>query len=89
MDSTMMVTMPVHEFVSLLRTTVSEEVGKQISELKRQFSEKLISRIEVLNVLGISAPTLWRMEKRGELMPVRVKGKVMYRESDITQLLNQ
>lgn len=46
--------------------------------------EKLYSQREVLEILGISQPTLWRMGQAGQApKKIKVGRTVKYRESDL------
>lgn len=47
---------------------------------------RLISRGEALKRLGIAAPTLRKLEKRGILRPVRIGRSVKFRQEDIDKL---
>lgn len=53
-------------------------------------NNRIIRASELAEMLGISKPTLWRMEKRGELPPkIRISKRVVgWRESDISSWLN-
>lgn len=75
------------EFEKALEDIVDKVLDRRFEPLKKKYEEKLVTRDEVLKVLKISAPTLWRMEQRGDLIPVRIGRKVMYKESEITRMI--
>lgn len=85
----MMISMPLKDFTELVKKVVSEEVSEQFKDVKKQFQERLIHRSEVAETLGVTPQTLWNLEKRGTLIPVRIGSKIMYRESDVTQYINR
>ena len=50
---------------------------------------KLLTRKEVAEIFGVNQSTLWRWQKRGILIPIKIGGKVRYRRSDIeNELIN-
>ncbi len=78
-----------------LRKTVQEAVGDAFRELVPQSTEEsektpenaLLSVAETATLLHVSRVTLREMEKRGELKPVRIGRRVLYRRSDIDAAL--
>ncbi|MBN1420978.1 MAG: helix-turn-helix domain-containing protein [Planctomycetes bacterium] len=49
--------------------------------------DKLLKEPEVLALLGISSPTLWRLRKRGQLRAVQIGSAIRYRRQDVEQLV--
>ena len=49
--------------------------------------ERLLKKEELQKHLPASATTLWRMERRGDLIPIRIGGVRYWRGSDIADLL--
>ncbi len=45
--------------------------------------EELLTRREVLQMLGVDASTLWRWAKTGYLVPVGYGGRKRYRAADV------
>ncbi len=43
----------------------------------------LLTAKEVGKMLRVSASTLWKLEKHGKLMPVRIGRRVFYHQSDV------
>ena len=78
-----------------LRQTVREAVGDALRDITPQSKGKdpkqpedaLLSVVETADLLHVSRVTLREMEKRGELEPVRICRRVLYRRSDIDAAL--
>lgn len=66
-------------------------VETAISSLERAVSAKdsavLLTREQVMQKLNVVPSTLWRWQKRGYLVPVRVGGENRYRSTDIDKIL--
>jgi len=52
---------------------------------RRTFTDRLLRRSEVIEIVGLSRPTLWRLEKLGKFpRPLQVgPNSVRWRESEI------
>lgn len=61
------------------------EKDSQIQAVNEE--DHYLSPNETVSILSISKPTLWRWEKQGFLMPIKVAGKKYYRKSDVDALL--
>ena len=78
-----------------LRQTVREAVGDALRDFtpqskgkdSKQPEDPLLSVMETADLLHVSRVTLREMEKRGELKPVRIGRRVLYRRSDIDAAL--
>lgn len=81
--------MPLPEYKTMMKGLMKEIFSEELSEVKKQYKEKMVTREEAMKALRVSGPTLWRMEQRGDINPVRVGRKVMFRESEITQIMNE
>lgn len=46
-----------------------------------------LTRVEAARLLNITKETLWRWAKSGYLKPVKIGAKVLYRASDIDEIL--
>lgn len=88
MTGQVMVSMSCSEFEQMLEKIVDKVLEQRFEPLKKKYEEKLITREEVIKLLRISPPTLWRMQNRGDLNPVKVGRRIMFRESEVTQLIN-
>jgi predicted DNA-binding transcriptional regulator AlpA len=51
--------------------------------------EGLLSEAEARAALSVSRGTLWRLEKRGQLLPVRIGKSVRWRMSDLRAFLER
>lgn len=45
----------------------------------------LINEAEAARLLGISERTMWSLAKRGEIVPVRIGNRKLYRRADVHQ----
>jgi predicted DNA-binding transcriptional regulator AlpA len=50
-------------------------------------ASRLIKINRVKEQIEVSSTTLWRMEKRGDLVPVRINGTRFWRQEDLDQLV--
>ena len=66
-------------------------VEKALADLERAVVEKretvYYTRDQVLAKLNVVPSTLWRWQKRGYLVPVKVGGENRYRSTDIERIL--
>lgn len=65
-----------------VRTSLEEEI-------RTELDDKYLSREEVAKMLNVTLPTLWRWEKVGYLKPSHMGGKVLYRLSEVRNIMNQ
>lgn len=86
-EHVLMVSMPITELKQMITDAVDKALDTKFEPLRKQFEDRLITTNEAAEKLGVTRMTLHNLEKRGELIPVRVGGKVQYRESDITVYL--
>lgn len=87
-EHVLMVSMPVTELKQMINDAVNSALDLKFEPLRRQFEDRLIDVKETGKKLGVTRQTLVNLEKRGELVPIRVGSSVRYRESDITRYLN-
>lgn len=85
----MLAGIPEFEYWSKVKDILKEVISDELSDVRRQFEDRLIPLKEASEKLGVTDRTMNNLEKRGELVPTRIGTKVMYRESDITQYLNR
>ena len=86
-------------FVDLTVVANNEWINSDnvISYLSEPLEQKLTdaaaetypSADKVAEMLSVSKPTLWRWEKSGYLIPVRIGGKVRYKMSDVKRILGE
>lgn len=75
-------------FENWLRATVSDEVSKALeADRQKAKPERMLSRNEVCQMLGVSMPTLWSKTKSGEIECTRVGRRVLYTESAIKKFM--
>ncbi|PXV61210.1 helix-turn-helix protein [Dysgonomonas alginatilytica] len=86
-EAVLMVTMTVSELQSMIKSAVNEVIQKEFAPLRKQFEDRLITADETATKLQVTRVTLYNLEKRGHLLPIRVGSKVMYSESAITVYL--
>lgn len=74
----------IAELRQMIKEAVDTSLDVRFEPLRKQFEDRLMTANETAEKLGVTRMTLHNLEKRGELMPVRIGCKVQYRESDIT-----
>lgn len=67
---------------------VRSEAEREQARRDRQAGDHLIQKEEARRLLGGPDPsTLWRWEKTGYLVPVKIGVKVFYRQSDLDAII--
>ena len=56
--------------------------------IAKQEAEEYITKAEAMQLLGKSETTLWKWDKKGYLTCVKHGGTVMYKRSDVFEILN-
>jgi excisionase family DNA binding protein len=49
--------------------------------------EPLLSIAEVVEILGVSEQTLYRLLREGELIPVRIRGRTLFEPSVVEEFI--
>lgn len=66
-------------------------VERTIADMERMIAERretiYMTKDQVLAKLNVAPSTLWRWQKRGYLVPVKVGGENRYRSTDINKIL--
>ncbi len=63
---------------------------ERVAEEERERNElACVSREQACEMLGVSSGTLWRWNKEGYLKTIKVGYKVLYRKSDIENMLRE
>ncbi len=66
-------------------------VERTIADLEKMIAERretiYMTKDQVLAKLNVAPSTLWRWQKRGYLVPVKVGGENRYRSTDIDKIL--
>ena len=86
-NSIFMIQMSVVELEQMLRKAVDDALDVKLEPLRRQFEDRIIGVQEVCKTLGVTRMTLYNLEKRGELFPIRIGSKVKYKESAVMAYL--
>lgn len=65
-----------------------EEILNSVKEaLKNDFPERYLTNNDIVNMLHISLRTLQDWRDNGRISYIQISGKVLYKESDIRNLL--
>lgn len=67
-----------------IENKVKDELSNHPNFTKEE--PELLTKGQVMTKYQISSMTLWRMEQKGELIPVRLSNRVFYRQKDIDNL---
>ena len=66
-------------------------VERTIADMERMIAERretiYMTKDQVLAKLNVAPTTLWRWQKRGYLVPVKVGGENRYKSTDIDRIL--
>ncbi|MCK9414744.1 MAG: helix-turn-helix domain-containing protein [Prolixibacteraceae bacterium] len=88
MESTIVITMSVTEFQNIIAEAVDKALEQRFEPLRRRFEERMLTTKEVAEVLRVSEMTVYNMAKRGDLTQIKIGSKTMYRESEVTRIIN-
>jgi hypothetical protein len=85
MDNIVLLSITAEDLRHLITTSVSEALGQQPAPAAAPIPQPddYLSRDDVKRMLRLSYPTLRNLEIRGELMPVRIARRVLYRRRDV------
>lgn len=76
----------VGAIAKVIQSYMREE--EELQEDAQTVEDTLLSKQEVKEKFNVSDTTLWLWAKKNYLVPVKIGRKVMYRTSDIKQLVN-
>lgn len=85
----MTISVSVGDLLNANKHLVAETVKALEQTITDANAETYPSVDKVCEMLDVSKPTLWRWEKSGYLLPVRIGGKVRYKMSDVKRLLEE
>ncbi|OJV89805.1 MAG: hypothetical protein BGO34_01635 [Bacteroidia bacterium 44-10] len=88
MESTIVITMSVTEFQNVIAEAVDKALEQRFEPLRKRFEERMLTTKEVAEALRVSEMTVYNMAKRGELTQIKIGSKTMYRESEVTRIIN-
>ena len=72
-------------FTEKLTKNIAEEVEKLIKAGNKPV--ELLTRQQVVEIIGVNKSTLWRWQKKGILISIKIGGKGRYRKSDMEKIL--
>lgn len=64
-----------------------EERNRTENAIAKHREKPTLTRKEAADILGVTLSTLWQWGKSGYLVPVKIGSKVMYRPSDVEELM--
>lgn len=73
------------EFARILIEKTKQETE---ADLAKNGGESLLTKKQFCEKLQIDEVTAWRWQQRGYVVPLRIGGKVRYKQSDVTRLIN-
>ncbi len=88
MESTIVITMSVTEFQNIIAEAVDKALEQRFEPLRKRFEERMLTTREVAEALRVSEMTVYNMAKRGDLTQIKIGSKTMYRESEVTRIIN-
>ena len=88
MESTIVITMSVTEFQKMISEAVDKALEQRFEPLRKRFEERMLTTKEVAEALRVSEMTVYNMAKRGDLTQIKIGSKTMYRESEVTRIIN-
>ena len=77
------------EFKGIIKAILKEVLLEFQQMIAEQKQERFLTAEEVRQMLGISKATLWRRKGDGTLIPIKIGGRVMYKQSDIDKLVEK
>lgn len=83
----MIVSIKLGDLVEANKMLVEQTKAALEQQITDANAETYPSRQKVMEILGVSYPTMWRWAKEGLLVPLNVGGKRRYRMSDVKRLM--
>lgn len=86
MDNIVLLSITADDLRHIVSTAVAEALDKRPvppAAAPQPLPDDYLSRDEVCSMLRLTYPTLRNLEIRGELMPVRIARRVLYRRRDV------
>ena len=77
--------MTVSELQQLIKDAAVEAATSALQQFKRdsEDEETFLTISEVADLLKVSKPTIYAMQKRGEIKPIKMGKSVRYKRSDV------
>ena len=91
MNQSELVVIPKSDLVNLFEGIIERNNEALRTSILRDFQNKPknYTRKRTCELLGVSMVTLWKLDKKDELKPIRIFKKVLYRDADIQLYLNK
>lgn len=77
----------VDDLKEVVKAFYHEEKERTEEAISRHREQPTLTRKEAAKKLGVTLTTLWHWQKSGYLTPVKIGTKVMYRPTDVDELL--
>lgn len=87
--SSIILQVSMQDLKEVVKSLYDDELMRTAKAIEASREKATLSRDEAARQLGVTHTTLWHWEKRGYLIPVRIGTKVMYRPSDIEEMLTK
>lgn len=79
----------LNDLKEVIKELYQEERERTEQAIKANRERPTLTRKETAKMLGVSLQTLWEWSKSGYLTPVKIGTKVMYRPTDVEELLTK
>lgn len=76
-----------HDLKEVVSEMYQDERNRTENAIAKHREKPTLTRKEVADILGVTLSTLWQWAKSGYLVPVKIGSKVMYRPSDVEELM--
>lgn len=86
MDNIVLLSITADDLRHIVSSAVSEALAERpaaSAPTPQKQPDEYLSRVEVCSMLRLTNATLRNLEIRGELMPVRIARRVLYRQRDV------
>lgn len=83
-----LLTVTLADLHQLVVDTIDATREQLLPLLMKSEDERLLTKEEVCDKLGIKPTSVWNMTKRGKLTAVKVNGSTRYRLSEVNAILN-
>lgn len=76
----------IEQLREIIKDAVKEEYNRLLPCINSQ-EDKLLSRKQAAQKLGVSLPTLWKITKSGALPALKLGGRILYKNSELMACL--
>lgn len=83
--TTLMISMTVSELQQLIKDAAVEAATSALQQFKKdsENEDTFLTLKETADLLKVSQPTIYNMQKRGEIEPIKMGKSVRFRRSDV------